>query len=96
MLNAFCLVGVEAYKGLGVLEKEVLSNIEVAIPYIEIMSTREHWNKAYPSKPHEGLSWYQAEPTLSLGLIADCTVDPDAAIGDIGGGLLDFAVAYSN
>jgi len=50
------------------------------------MSTQEHWNKAYSSKPHEGLSWYQTEPTLSLGLIADCMVDPDAAIGDIGGG----------
>ena len=50
------------------------------------MSTQEHWNKAYSSKPYEGLSWYQAQPTLSLGLIADCMVDPDAAIVDIGGG----------
>jgi 2-polyprenyl-3-methyl-5-hydroxy-6-metoxy-1,4-benzoquinol methylase len=50
------------------------------------MSTKEHWNKAYSSKPHEGLSWYQAEPALSLGLIAECLIEPDAAIVDIGGG----------
>ncbi len=50
------------------------------------MSTQEHWNKAYSSESHEGLSWYQSEPTLSLRLIEECGVDPGASITDVGGG----------
>src|SRR5579872_1734469 len=47
---------------------------------------REHWDSAYTTKPETGVSWFQAEPALSLHLIRDAAPRSDTAIIDIGGG----------
>jgi SAM-dependent methyltransferase len=50
------------------------------------MSSREHWETVYRDRVPELLTWYQAEPALSLSLIAASRVEPDAAVLDVGGG----------
>jgi SAM-dependent methyltransferase len=50
------------------------------------MSPREHWETVYRDRAPELLTWYQAEPALSLSLIAASRVEPDAAVVDVGGG----------
>jgi len=50
------------------------------------MSNKAHWDRAYREKPPEQMSWYQLEPTLSLGLIKRAVPDTDSAIIDVGGG----------
>ncbi|MEO6434322.1 MAG: class I SAM-dependent methyltransferase [Tepidisphaeraceae bacterium] len=49
------------------------------------MDRKAHWETVYETKPQSDVSWYQAEPTLSLELIRRvCPVD--GRIIDIGGG----------
>ncbi len=50
------------------------------------MSEREHWQRAYESKPSDAVSWFQAEATLSLDLIRRIGAPREAAIIDVGGG----------
>jgi len=45
-----------------------------------------HWENIYQTKDISTVSWYQPTPLTSLELIADCNLDKDAAIIDIGGG----------
>jgi hypothetical protein len=45
-----------------------------------------HWDDVYETKRAENVSWYQAEPHLSLGLIRRTGVSRDAALVDVGGG----------
>ena len=45
-----------------------------------------HWNSAYESHGVAGVSWFQAEPAVSLELIERLGVSRDGAIIDIGGG----------
>ncbi len=47
---------------------------------------KEHWETVYHDKSPLEVSWYQTEPRLSLDLIAQCAVDTDARIIDVGGG----------
>ena len=47
---------------------------------------QQHWDKIYSDKTPLEVSWFQAEPTLSLQLIHDSIEDPGAAIIDVGGG----------
>ncbi len=47
---------------------------------------RAHWQQVYRGRTPEAASWYQAEPALSLALIAAAGVTPDAGIIDVGGG----------
>jgi SAM-dependent methyltransferase len=48
---------------------------------------RSHWNQIYSERTPTGVSWYQAEPTLSLELIRACGLDlSQAALIDVGGG----------
>ena len=47
---------------------------------------KEHWEKVYGNKSPLEVSWYQKEPTLSLQLIGNAELAPDAAIIDVGGG----------
>jgi len=46
----------------------------------------DHWNTVYLTKSADTLSWYQAEPHLSLELIAGAQLNPDDAIIDVGAG----------
>ena len=46
-----------------------------------------HWQKVYESRNEDEVSWYQARPALSLQLIENTGVSPEAAdIVDVGGG----------
>ena len=65
------------------------------------MSSREHWETVYRDRVPELLTWYQAEPALSLSLVAASGVETDAAIVDVGGGasrLVDYLLErrYAN
>jgi SAM-dependent methyltransferase len=46
----------------------------------------EHWDHAYAAATASCRSWYQAEPSLSLRLIAATGFGPDARVIDVGGG----------
>lgn len=50
------------------------------------MSSREHWETVYRDRVPELVTWYQAEPTLSLSLIAGSRIGFDGAVVDVGGG----------
>lgn len=50
------------------------------------MSSREHWERIYSSKPTNAVSWYQAHAQSSLRLIQATGVPKDGAIIDVGGG----------
>jgi len=47
---------------------------------------KDHWENIYQNKSPLEVSWYQQEPTLSLGLIDHCRLDKDQPIIDVGGG----------
>jgi SAM-dependent methyltransferase len=46
---------------------------------------RDHWNSVYDTRPTDELSWFQAEPTMSLELIRSLRPPPRSMI-DIGAG----------
>ncbi|MBZ0072304.1 MAG: class I SAM-dependent methyltransferase [Gammaproteobacteria bacterium] len=50
------------------------------------MDRKMHWDAVYARKNPLEVSWYQAEPVLSLELIAATGVPLDAPLIDIGGG----------
>jgi hypothetical protein len=45
-----------------------------------------HWDAAYLSRGHAGVSWFQPAATVSVALIRHLAVPKEAAIIDIGGG----------
>lgn len=47
---------------------------------------QKHWNEVYENKKPTEVSWYEPMPETSLNYIADCELDSNAAIIDIGGG----------
>jgi len=56
----------------------------------------EHWDAAYRSRGARGVSWFQAEPVMSLQMIQALGIDPTTAVIDVGGGassLVDHLVA---
>lgn len=50
-----------------------------------------HWDAAYTRRGAAGVSWYQAEASISLDLIDALGVRRDAAVVDVGGGASVFA-----
>lgn len=50
------------------------------------MDRKSHWEQVYRNKSPLEVSWYQAEPALSLGLIEATGCTRDAGIIDVGGG----------
>jgi hypothetical protein len=52
---------------------------------MEILGSAEHWAGVYSSKAVDSVSWYQAEPKLSLEMIARSAAPP-ARVIDVGGG----------
>ena len=46
----------------------------------------ERWDAAYEQRGVDGVSWYQSVPTVSLKLIEQLGVPPEAAVIDVGGG----------
>jgi hypothetical protein len=55
-----------------------------------------HWDAAYRTRGTEGVSWFQAEPVMSLQMIQALGTEPTTAVIDVGGGassLVDHLVA---
>lgn len=50
------------------------------------LDIKAHWRHVYQNKAPSEVSWFQAEPTLSLELIDHCGLSADAPIIDVGGG----------
>lgn len=73
-----------------------------SITVASIMFDRKtHWQNVYQEKSPLDVSWYQKEPSLSLGLIRKSGVRHDDAIIDVGGGaslLVDYLceAGYTN
>jgi SAM-dependent methyltransferase len=51
-----------------------------------VITTEQHWNAVYAEKSDHEVSWYQAEPRLSIRLITEVCPDRTARIIDAGGG----------
>jgi len=47
---------------------------------------KAHWQKLYKEKAPSEVSWFQAEPTISLELISNCDLALSDPIIDVGGG----------
>ncbi len=47
---------------------------------------KQHWEQVYTNRSPLEVSWYQAEPALSLALIERSRAGKEAAVIDIGGG----------
>lgn len=54
------------------------------------MDARKHWEAVYDSTDATEVSWYQAEPSISLELIRRVMPDRRGAIIDVGGGASTF------
>ena len=50
------------------------------------MDRKQHWEGVYSRKRPDEVSWYQAEPTLSLSLVTEAAGAGRASIIDVGGG----------
>ena len=50
------------------------------------MDTRAHWQQVYSSRAADEVSWYQAEPAVSLALIEASGIGREAPVIDVGGG----------
>lgn len=50
------------------------------------VSRRDHWEAVYTSKQPDEVSWYQAEPQMSLELIRATETGHNARVLDVGGG----------
>jgi trans-aconitate methyltransferase len=49
------------------------------------------WDKAYTDRGVQNVSWYQEDAAVSLELIGDLGLTPDAAVIDVGGGASSLA-----
>lgn len=50
------------------------------------MDIKQHWEKVYTTKQFTDVSWYQANPTVSLDFLSAFNMAKDASIIDVGGG----------
>ena len=50
------------------------------------MHRKEHWNQVYQTNAPDDVSWHQACPSSSLGLIKGSGIAKDQGIIDVGGG----------
>jgi SAM-dependent methyltransferase len=51
-----------------------------------VSASTAHWDHVHGSKPVERTGWYEAEPELSLELIARCGLGADDVLLDVGSG----------
>lgn len=52
----------------------------------DMADRKKHWENVYQNSSPLGVSWYQEDPALSLRLIRNTQLAPDAAMIDVGGG----------
>ena len=50
------------------------------------MDRKQHWERVYGTKKTTEVSWYQAEPILSLSLVSEAAGAGPVSIIDVGGG----------
>jgi 2-polyprenyl-3-methyl-5-hydroxy-6-metoxy-1,4-benzoquinol methylase len=50
------------------------------------MDRKQHWERVYGTKKPTEVSWYQAEPILSLSLVSEAAGAGPVSIIDVGGG----------
>ena len=50
------------------------------------MDRKQHWERVYGTKKPTEVSWYQAEPLLSLSLVSEAAGAGPVSIIDVGGG----------
>jgi len=50
------------------------------------MDRKDHWNAVYAAKRPDEVSWFQPRAEMSLELIRESSIPPDAWILDVGGG----------
>ena len=50
------------------------------------MDRKQHWDAVYAAKRPEELTWFQAEPAVSLALIRRAGAGPEERVLDVGGG----------
>ena len=50
------------------------------------MDLKQHWEAVYEKKKPTEVSWYQAEPTLSLSLVNEVAAGRAVSVIDVGGG----------
>ncbi len=65
------------------------------------MTTKNHWDNIYSSKPSERVSWYRPHLERSLAFVAAAKLPRSAAVIDVGGGASTFVddlldLGYSN
>jgi len=53
---------------------------------VETFDRKAHWQKIYEEMDASEVSWFQAEPSISLELINNCDLNPSDSIIDVGGG----------
>jgi SAM-dependent methyltransferase len=46
----------------------------------------EHWNRIFETKPDEALSWFEADPAVSLAMLDAAGITNDSCVIDVGGG----------
>jgi ubiquinone/menaquinone biosynthesis C-methylase UbiE len=51
-----------------------------------VSADRAHWDLRYRERAPELMSWYQAEPTVSLDLMQHAALNPGSKVIDVGGG----------
>jgi hypothetical protein len=49
-------------------------------------SQEAHWQQAYVGKGETGVSWFEASPDVSLGILKEIGATPASALIDVGGG----------
>jgi ubiquinone/menaquinone biosynthesis C-methylase UbiE len=49
-------------------------------------SREAHWQHVYTGKGETGVSWFEATPDVSLGILKDIGATPASALIDVGGG----------
>ncbi|MBV9218305.1 MAG: class I SAM-dependent methyltransferase, partial [Methylobacteriaceae bacterium] len=59
------------------------------------LTAHDHWDEVYRSKRENEVSWFEASPDVSLGLIEATGIGKAAPILDVGGGLSRLAEALS-
>jgi SAM-dependent methyltransferase len=47
---------------------------------------KQHWEDVYQVRDHDLVSWYQADPILSVELISSCGTNLNSPLIDVGGG----------
>jgi 2-polyprenyl-3-methyl-5-hydroxy-6-metoxy-1,4-benzoquinol methylase len=78
-------------RSLFLMKHETISTMrEVTKHRLSAQARADHWSAVHLGASEQDFSWYQSESTVSLALLSELAVDPDAALIDVGGGASNF------